>query len=109
MKVTWKYIPNGAGWSGPYAYLQDTVRKGKKVSSVHVAYLGAGVSAGQSIQHKTPKGTTVQAVVPKPPPPPALPTATLAKPVPGSILKKFKALEKKMQEEGFWGRFPTIT
>ena len=131
MKVTWKYIPNGAGWSGPYAYLQDTVRKGKKVSSVHVAYLGAGVSAGQSIQYKTPKGTTVQAVVPKPPPPPvepppvaasyteskadhvgpsgeALPTATLAKPVPGSILKKFKTLEKKMQEEGFWAGFQLL-
>ena len=73
MKVAWKYIKSGAGWSGPYAYLQDTVRKGKKVSSVHVAYLGAAVSAGQSIQHKTPKGTVVQAVVPKPPPPPAEP------------------------------------
>ena len=116
MKVTWKYIKKGGSWSGPYAYLQNTVRKGKKVSSVHVAYIGAAVSAGQTIKHVTKNGKTVQAVVPKPPPPPEDPPESLAesvegiadtpqkvatpiKPVPAATLKKLASLEKKVPPE----------
>ena len=43
VKVAWKYI-NGYG---PYAYLQESVREGDKVTSKHLKYLGKDVAAGQ--------------------------------------------------------------
>ena len=39
VKVAWKTI-NGYG---PYAYLQKSVKSGGKVTSKHIAYLGARV------------------------------------------------------------------
>ena len=51
MKIVWKYI-NG---HGPYAYVQESVREGDKVTSRHVAYLGRGggaLSPGTTVRIK---------------------------------------------------------